>query len=323
MNLVSAPAVFQTSLNILYHFAVVRQGGNLYFFANGVKSVISSTLGTTVLTSSNPKRSIGGQSNGVNRSLNGKIYSYKITDGIARYTSDFTPDMSNPYFACSPEKYDPYWNNLDLLISPPKVYGLNSFTDLTGKYTLTPTGTGVVTEDTDPDSIYFPGGVGINVNNAMTYLHDGVTKWTIDIAFSISSFPSVVHHLMGNFTNNSQGVYPYFHIFVGNTGYITCVYSGSSGTYLPILTSSITVPLSSVVRLRLTFDGSVMALYINKVKVGESVKGSFVAGTSSTTNMCIGKYPQASYALAGRIYGFKITKGIARNGQELYDVPMV
>ena len=176
--------------------------------------------------------------------------------------------------------------------------------------------------DTEPyDSIYFPGSVGINVDSPLTYLHDGVTKWTIDVAFSITSIPAVVHNIIGNFTNNTQGIYPYLHVFVDSTGKLVCVYSGTSGTYLPIFVSSAKVPLSSIVKVRITFDGSVLSVVINGKLSGISVKGSFIAGTSSTTNMCIGKYPVESYSLVGNIYGLRITKGIVRK-QEDYNLPL-
>ena len=84
--------------NEMYHVAVVRNGGNLFIFINGNKTVVSTGLGATVLSANGSERAIGGQSAVTNRSLIGRIYSTRITKGIARYTENFDVDLTNPYF---------------------------------------------------------------------------------------------------------------------------------------------------------------------------------------------------------------------------------
>ncbi|WP_158307824.1 LamG-like jellyroll fold domain-containing protein [Ramlibacter tataouinensis] len=74
-----------------YHLAVVRSGGSIFAFVNGVKYIVTTTLGTTHLfNNTTHARVIGGQS-GVNRALYGYVDEVRITKGKARYTENFTP----------------------------------------------------------------------------------------------------------------------------------------------------------------------------------------------------------------------------------------
>ncbi|MBA2672392.1 LamG-like jellyroll fold domain-containing protein [Ramlibacter sp.] len=87
----SLPAVANLANGQWYHLAVVRSGGSMYAFVNGVRSIITTALGTAALYSNTGTgRVIGGQS-GVDRALNGYVDEFRITKGVARYTANFTP----------------------------------------------------------------------------------------------------------------------------------------------------------------------------------------------------------------------------------------
>jgi YD repeat-containing protein len=74
-----------------YHLALVRSGGSVFAFVNGVKYTVTTSLGASALYSYTASgRVIGGQS-GVDRALNGYIDEFRITTGVARYTGNFTP----------------------------------------------------------------------------------------------------------------------------------------------------------------------------------------------------------------------------------------
>lgn len=109
-DVVSNAGFCQLSLNTLYHIAAVRYGTYLFMFVNGTKYVLHATLGATVLYTNTGNKSIGGQSPSYNRSLNGKLYSARVTKGIARYTENFEVDLTNPYF---PNKTDSLVNVFD------------------------------------------------------------------------------------------------------------------------------------------------------------------------------------------------------------------
>jgi YD repeat-containing protein len=87
----SLPVVANLANGQWHHLAVVRSGGSIYAFVNGVRSVVTTALGSTPLYSNTGVgRVIGGQS-GADRALNGYIDEFRITKGVARYTANFTP----------------------------------------------------------------------------------------------------------------------------------------------------------------------------------------------------------------------------------------
>ncbi|MGC4396494.1 LamG-like jellyroll fold domain-containing protein [Hydrogenophaga sp. T2] len=106
----SEPAVATLANGQWYHLAVVRSGGSVFTFVNGVKYTITTTLGksTPLYVKSSNTRSIGGQSasqSGTNRSLNGYIDEFRITRGKARYTESFTPPTAE--FPAHAPQYSP------------------------------------------------------------------------------------------------------------------------------------------------------------------------------------------------------------------------
>jgi YD repeat-containing protein len=88
--------------NHWYHLAVVRSGGSLFAFVDGVRYVVTTALGSAVLYADSHDRVIGGQA-GVNRSLNGYVDEFRITRGVARYTANFTPPTA-PFADTGPTK---------------------------------------------------------------------------------------------------------------------------------------------------------------------------------------------------------------------------
>ena len=79
----------------LYHIAVSRSGGTTKIFVNGT-SVASSSSAATISNTGNIRIGNDPETNGLN--LNGKLYSLRVTKGIARYTENFEVDLTNPYF---------------------------------------------------------------------------------------------------------------------------------------------------------------------------------------------------------------------------------
>lgn len=74
-----------------YHLAVVRSGGSLFAFVDGVRTVVSTTLGTASLYMhpSVVAHTLGGQPS-PDRGFNGYLDDVRITKGKARYTANFT-----------------------------------------------------------------------------------------------------------------------------------------------------------------------------------------------------------------------------------------
>ena len=84
--------IISTSTNFTYgqwnHVAVVRSSGFISFFSNGIRTITptanSQNFTSTVIA-------IGASNNGIQFPFNGYIDDFRITKGVARYTSAFTP----------------------------------------------------------------------------------------------------------------------------------------------------------------------------------------------------------------------------------------
>lgn len=72
------------------HIALVRQSGNIKFFAGGIDRLVGSPVNNSNLGSTGVPL-IGASSHSTSEGFNGYIDELRVTKGIARYTSTFTP----------------------------------------------------------------------------------------------------------------------------------------------------------------------------------------------------------------------------------------
>ena len=89
------------SLNTWFHIACVRDGASLYLFKDGVQLGITQTITNSTLpmrTSGNHVLSVGGSTLSPTpyseHGMKGYIDDFRIVDGVALYTSNFTPPTS-------------------------------------------------------------------------------------------------------------------------------------------------------------------------------------------------------------------------------------
>lgn len=81
------------STSTWYHVAVSRNGSTFRLFVDG--SQVASATGTPSAPSSIDRTFIGIGNNTVNDPYKGNIENFRITKGVARYTSNFTPPTAN------------------------------------------------------------------------------------------------------------------------------------------------------------------------------------------------------------------------------------
>ena len=86
------------SANTWYHIAVVRSGNSWYIFQNGTQCGTTDTNAGTVndFTASLSIGTFDAGGGGLPRWFNGWIDEYRVSKGIARWTSNFTPSTSAP-----------------------------------------------------------------------------------------------------------------------------------------------------------------------------------------------------------------------------------
>jgi YD repeat-containing protein len=73
------------------HIALVRSGGTVTRYVDGVGTVLVSNLAATSLVDAHTNQVVGGQGSALDRGFNGYIDEVRITMGLARYTANFTP----------------------------------------------------------------------------------------------------------------------------------------------------------------------------------------------------------------------------------------
>ena len=94
----SSSQAFDPSLNTWYHIAIVRSGANLLTFINGIKIGSAFNMGTDSIWTSARQLLIGSTTvaESISYCFNGYVDELRISKGIARWTTTFTPP-SNPY----------------------------------------------------------------------------------------------------------------------------------------------------------------------------------------------------------------------------------
>lgn len=82
------PAI-HAPVNTWSHIALVRYGGTVKMFVNGVNRIGSATNNSDIGSTAIPL--IGASAHSTNEGFNGYINELRVTKGVARYTADFTP----------------------------------------------------------------------------------------------------------------------------------------------------------------------------------------------------------------------------------------
>jgi hypothetical protein len=111
------------SVDTWYHLALVRNGTNIDLYIDGIKitPVISTPIGSQSVSNVNGYFKIGYYDGGGNAFIRGYLDEYRISKGIARWTTNFTPPVS-AYSSSILSEY-----TIDLWINPLDLTDLNTY----------------------------------------------------------------------------------------------------------------------------------------------------------------------------------------------------
>lgn len=281
------------------HVAFVRSGSTLTYYINGIAGGTSTISGTqTGVATTNPIY-IGSKDNGLaNYGTVGYINNFRIVNGTAVYTGNFTPSttplpvIANTVLLTAQNGAFVDSSAANGVLTSSSV-AISGFTPFTAKYV----------KNTPNYSGYFDGnGDYLTVpSNTKFYLSSGdftVEAWVYKTTTG--------KQIITSQTQNTGSPYAGWIMYVDASSKFT--FEGTNGSL--IASTSTTVPLNTWTHLAAVKSGSNMTLYQNGVSVNTSASPSI---TDYSTVLSIGNY--SSYVSgadwAGSISNLRITKGQA------------
>ncbi len=288
-----------------YHVAVSRIGATLYCAVNGVVVQKAGTA-SAVFDSSVPV-SIGRiDSSGTTAdSVNGYIDAVRITNGYARYTVDFDPNVQFHYnYIVSPP--DIHFNNVVLLVKPTGNAGNTAIADSSSfSRTITNVGSTAVSRaysKIGPASVSFNGtSQYLRCDSAIQSLV-GLNTWTIELWVRHNSFPvnSTIFSVCSSNGASNRLILAYSYTSATNGGGISFAANSLNTWYHFALVRN---------------GSSTIAVYRDGVLMGNHVVNAadeFTATDIFAIGQDFDSGPVASDYLNGYINNFRITKNVAR-----------
>jgi hypothetical protein len=319
-------ATVNWSLATWYHVAAVRSAGVTRLYVNGVQVGSTYTDATSYLGATN-RPTIGGDGNNVtsNSNLNGYLRDFRITKGVARYTTSFTPPTS-PLPSGPSSGSDPNFANVSLLLPMS-----SNFTDVSNNaFVATVNGNAKIATNAVPygaaqistvQSKF--GGSSMSFNGTNSYVHLGrasdplynlgtgdftIECWIYPTSISGNSANAGIYTAWGAAQTNAYLLY----IQSANGGKITFYHQSVTS----VVTSSAAASLNVWTHVAVCRSDGTTRMYVNGVLESVST-ASYTLTAEATHPITLGAYWQAA-AVEGTSYfngyidDLRVTKGLAR-----------
>ena len=286
------------------HLAVSRSSGSMRLFLDGVQA--GSTYSSSVNFSS-PQRRIGAKYTATGQFFDGYIDDVRITKGVGRYTSTFTP----PTAAFSGPS-DPEFANVSLLLHMDGSNGSTTFTDSSSN-AFTGTRYGSLAVSTTESkfggaSAAFSGGTSQDAldfadNAAFDF---GTGDFTLECWAYLNGTPSNVNALIAKYGNGgNEWIW-----WVNNSGKLMFYTDGGS------VTSGASVPTGQWTFLSVTRQSGTVKVFIGGA---QEASGTISTDFNGSATLSVGNYPafgsfNSGFVIAvdGYLDDVRITKGVAR-----------
>ena len=284
------------------HYALTREGSTFRTFKNGVQQS-TWTSSASIYQAANQVRIGRGQSS-ASCHYGGYIDDLRITKGVARYTSNFTPPTASFSTVAPGEKY--FYQNSLLLYGD----GTNSSTAIVDSsanaHTITVNGDAQISTTQSKfggSSMYFDGSgdyLSIADDDAFDF---GSGDFTMEAWIYMTS-QGTFNYLVGQYGSSASVSRTFWSIA---NGYNDCYFYGSSTVRL---TGTTSIPLNTWTHVAVSREGNTVRLFTN----GQvDASGSFtVTLNNSTLDFTVGADSTAAYDFSGYIDDIRVTKGVAR-----------
>lgn len=290
------------AVNNWYHIAAVQSGSNMLLFVNGVLLAFATRTVSVNLTSENTYVGLA-RNGGIQRFCTGYIDDVRVTKGVARYTSNFTPPKTAFYS-------DPLWSSRSLLL---EFNGVNGET--TGN-AVTPNVATTFFGGAKKSSLQTRAGrkTSLNLPNAGSYTsvpssvgYDfGSGDFTIELWFYAES--SILSRGLICRRAALSNYAPFCLYLTGNN--IGWSLSTSGSAWLLDEPNIAAITINQWVHAAMVRSGNVLKLYVNGALIKTStISGSLMGNSQPVT---IGALSAAGEAtLIGFIDSVRVTKGAA------------
>jgi len=290
------------SVNAWHHFALVRNGTTLQIYIDGVGGTSVGSAAVAVNNNTSQVLNIGTNIS-LNNPCTGYMSDYRITNGVARYTANFTP----PTAPSSPSANIAYSGpaNTVLLLSGTNVgsYDSTMINDIINSNTISVNSN---VKQYGTNSYYFNGSgrLLIPANPALNL----AGNFTIELWVYFSATLPGYSELVCTSLNGTAGA-NMTELEVLSNGSILYYLQGSA-----LLTSSAGVVTTNTwYHIALVKNGTSQVLYVNGNSVASATSSTLPnSGYSWTIGDRLAGAGSGQYPLTGYIQDFRITNGVAR-----------
>ena len=306
------------TLNEWHFAAVVRNANILTLYIDGI-SVSTADVGTSVVNTVTEALSIGKVMQGSdnpdpgNYVFNGYIDELRFTNGVARYTSNFSVPTAPFPDTAGPATVDPYWDNVTLLMHGNGTNGSTTFIDSSiSQMSLSAIGSAqisTVQSKFGGAASYFPSNgyvtavpnTGFDMGTDNTF--EAWVYYTAGVAQGIISYSTTAH--------------PFMRTMVSYIWYITAAGLLEFSVNGPVIDTEITVSTVSIpsdtwTHIAVVKVGQVFTQYINGVSASSATFNNSGNSTDSSWSFRVGTYYTDALPFNGYIDDLRITKGVAR-----------
>ena len=300
------------ALNTWYHIAVTRQNGVFRLFVNGIlestnSSYISDTIEpvgatTNTFTVGSSATTSGGED------MQGYIDDLRITKGVARYTSNFTPP-TQPFFNNFKTGADQHFYSTSLLLKGDGTNGSTNIVDSSyDPKTITVNGDAQISTAQSKfggSSIAFDGaGDYISTPNNAAFDY-GTSNFTIEFWYKFAATPGADQYIYSQRLDSNNFVY----IYATSSSFVLYKLDGFGSLTLTGSTTHNTTTWSHLAAVR---NGTTFTLYKDGTALNSITNNATFASLGVQLDIGIWSGPSPSLAFNGYIDDLRITKGIAR-----------
>jgi hypothetical protein len=348
------------------HIAAVVHNSELMMFVNGklctldypIHSTQAGALLAAYTTPTSPTATIGANLDWINQ-YKGYIDEMRVTQGVARYTADFTPPVASfaPVYGVGSSNDpgaaytfqlgsyvadDPYWDNVMLLVNADgmSTNAMNFIDKSNNSLPLTVNGNTGATKYLVCDTSQKPpttgstgsvrfgtGAPGVGITNVLIDIESTAPSEMSKTAWTMEAW---IHPLfLYNSGNDHNSIFIWggeLELWLMDDGTVGVTYNGASTVPTTIRWSGqytgpggIKVLINQWSHIAAVYDGDEIRIYVNGVKWGAKRTGIY---TNVAKNMAIGSHVGANTEVfRGYMNDMRITNGVARYTGPTHPMP--